>query len=367
MNAEQLNGILTRLAGSHRALQTPEKLATFRAALEAMANNPTDGNLQTQFATTQEALVTALQSPALNHFTVREAKLIDDLDLDLLVGIRMQSAIREALTGSAITPRIAFDAVVKIHDQATKDLKKILSVSTGLSNLGIEPGGPAQNEVELGLYIPRSGGDLNLEDLVEQGEQLNDLLKLSNEVVFGTAVSPDVTYLTSSDYGFLLKVAPAVVKFLLDLIESVFKIRRQFAEDRELYKRLREVGHDEEAVHALENAQSQKREAEIDQVVRLAINQQNGIDEHRKNEIAIPLTKGIRILVEQSERGTYIDVRVGEIDDPSEENNESQELQALEKKAALLREIEAASHRIHALEQRQSAPPSLPAPGGPAA
>ncbi|HCK83696.1 MAG TPA: hypothetical protein DHW63_04025 [Hyphomonadaceae bacterium] len=366
MNAEQLNGILARLHESHRKLQTMEKLQGVRSSLEAVANNPADGALQEQYQANLLALNDTLVLPPLNNFTVRESKLIDELGLGVLVGERLRAAVSDAIVGVAITPRSAFDKLVTLHDKASTTLKKINRISSDLTELGIDKGGPRPSDIELGLYIPRDGGDLSLEQILEEGKELDTLVKLSYEAVEGKPHSPEVPYLTSCDYGYLLTVAPGVIWFLLLVIEKALDIRRKWADDRELFKRSRDLGHDEESVKALETKQEAKREQELDESVRILVQDQTGPDGPRKHEIIALMTKSVRLFIDKHERGSYIDVRVGDPPAlPAETDGapNTAELKALREKVALLQQIEQVSQRIHVLEGHGVAQmKSLPSP-----
>jgi hypothetical protein len=343
-----------------------DKIGSVRSALEGLSGNPSDTNLQNQYTAHLQASNDALILPQLNTFTVREAKLIDDLDLELLVGEELRARLRDAIAGVAITPRTAFDAVAQLHDTAVATLRKIQKVSSGLTELGVDVGGPSAGEVELGLYIPRDQENLSLEQILEEGDELNELVKLGYETVEGKPHSPEVTYLTSSDYGYLLQIAPAVVWFILCVIEKALDIRKKWAEDRELFRKSRDLGHDEETLSALEAKQEAKRTQELEGMIRISIEEQQGVDQHRKHEIVTRMTKSIRLLIDKHETGSYIDVRVGDQKPPpadAETPPPKAELEALKEKLLLLSRIEQVSQRIHALERRGgSEMKTLPAP-----
>ena len=362
MNAEQLNGILWRFVEGHRAQGTVKKFAAVRSAIEAIASEPGSAAHQKQFRDNLHSLLGALHVDALNVFSVREESLIDDLKLRGLVGNELARMIGDAVAGQDITPRVAADAIVKLHDGMQNRLSKLQQTQSGLTELGVEKGEPDAGSVELGLFVPRHDGDLSLAEILAEGNELNRLVTAAYEVVEGESKSPPVRYLTSSDYGFLVEMGPQVVAFLVLAVERSLALYKGWLETQVLHRQLKERGASDDLIAPLVDASKRKLDADLHDEIRQAVQERSrSTDEGRKNELANQVVAEVRIFLNKAERGNYLDIRVGMEEAPPEKEDDGQEAKDARTRVNLLREVELIARRLHALE-RGVEPAKLPPP-----
>lgn len=370
MNAEQLNGILWRLAEGHKEAATVKRLSGLRGALENLANEPQNGDRQNQMREQMNNFVDATSAEKINLFSIREEGLIDDLGLRELVGANLENRVKTAISGQEVlTPRVAFDNVVKIHDALQNKLNRIRDISTGLTELGIDYGKPDAGEVELGMFVPRPAEDLSLEQVLKEGGDLNELVSIGYQVIEGTPHSPPVRYLTSSDYGFLLDVNPAVVAFLVLSLERTLALYNNWLDIRLKHHELKELGASAEHLKPLEDAAEKDRDLKVHAAVLEVIKERSPLDANRQNEIANLVVVKIGVFLKKTSTGSYLDVRVGDDkpNDPAPQEGESEEGSATRaaatEQARLLRnEIRTISQRLHALEKRRPDPAQIPPP-----
>lgn len=360
MNAEQLHGLLRRLSAAHAELGTLAKLEEVRAALDGIANNPGNGDFQNQFRQRTTELVGLFTDERLNVFTVRELALIDELSLDVLVGNKAEARLKRAISGQDLTPRVAHDKVRRLHKQLNQRLSSIQTIVSGLDGLGIGDGAPLPGEVEVGLYVPRGDNEMRLDALLEEAEQFNKLLVVANELVTGSSDSPRVRFLTSSDFGFLVDAAPEVIDLIVSCLERGLALYVGWLGALALHRQLAERGHGEETLKQLQAHEDAKLEGDLHAEVKGIVQSKSVQDDAgRKHELTNHLVSHVRVFLQKTQKGHYVDVRVGAIPEP---NPNSEDEGPTQQQISLLQRIETMSHRLHLLEQTQRTSLSLPPP-----
>lgn len=356
MNAEQLNGLLSALAKAHKSQGTVEKMAAVRSALESIAGDPANPAHQTQFREQLNILTTALRVDGLNEFSVREEAIIDDLGLRNLVGAVIEQKTVGSIAGQELTPRVAADAFIKIHDDVQNKLNKIREIAAGLTELGIDKGEPERGTVELGMFVPRPESDLTLAQILEEGSELNRLVSAAYEVVEGKPESPPVRYLTSSDYGFLLEVAPQVVAFVVLAVERSLALYKGWLEVQALHKQLKDKGTPDTLIDPLREESKKKLDLDIHAAIKAAVEERSpSTDTARKNELTNQVVAEVKIFLNKAERGNYLDIRVGMEKAPAEQDGEAPEAAKARERVAVLKEVKSLAQRLHALEKRGEA------------
>lgn len=366
VNAEQLNGVLNRLVNAHASGGTHKKIDQLRAALDAIANNSNDAQAQTDYQQRLQALADVLSSPPLNQFSLRELKIIEEIGLEHLLGNNLQARIAEIHNSSQLTPRLAHDAIVPLRDRLNKTLTSIGALANGMNELGISHGDPDPGEAELGLFIPRRGENLKLGPLVEEGQDLDRLVGIAYEIAEGKTDSPEVSFLTSCDYGYLVIVSPIALRFLLGCIDKALDITIKAAQAKRAYEELRGKGFTDDAdVDKLIEKALARQRTELQEMVKIAVaeaSKQSKADAALQNDQIARLTKYIEKFIEKREmRGNYVDLRVN-IDAAAAHGEDAKDAQA---RIVVQQQLSVIGQHIVALETE--APPVIAAIAPPAA
>lgn len=348
MNAEQLHGVLSRLANAHASGGTAKKIEALRSSLDAIANNSNDAQAQSNYQQHLKALNDILSSAPLNVFSIREMKIIEETGLEHLVGKQLLARIIEIHNSSTLTPRLAHDAIVPLKDRFNKVLNHIGQVAVGLGDLGIGRGDPEPGEAELGMFIPRHGENLTLAALVDEGQDLDRLVAISYEIAEGKTNSPEVSFLTSCDYGFLVLVSPVALKFLLESIEKALDITIKAAEAKRALNQLRGKAADDADVDTLIEKALARQRTELRDMVRNAVLEASSADDATQHDQIARLTNYLEKFVEKREkRGNYVDVRVNFEESP----RDGEDAAALNDRVVAQQRIAVVAHNIQALEE----------------
>jgi hypothetical protein len=363
VNAEQLNGVLNRLATAHTSGGTPKKIDQLRGALDAIANNSNDAQAQTDYQQRLQALADVLSSPPLNQFSLRELKIIEETGLEHLIGNNLQARVTEVHNSSQLTPRLAHDAIVPLRDKLNTTLASIGALAKGMNELGISHGDPDPGEAELGMFIPRHGENLKLGAIVDEGQDLDRLVGMAYEIAEGKTDSPEVSFLTSCDYGYLVIVSSIALKFLLGCIEKALDITIKAAAAKRALEELRGKGHAEDAdVDKLIEKALAKQRTELQEMVKAAVTETSKADAALQNDQIARLTNYIEKFIEKREtRGNYVDLRVNIEAAPAD----GEDAKATQARIVVQQQLSVIGQHIVALET--NTPPVIAAIAAPAA
>ena len=363
MRAERLHSFLSALREDFDRTQLPALIAELDATYQGLASSPADPGLQQRASTASQQLEAALSHPMkVDERAWRDAAT--ELRIDDLLGQDLLDALEEIFDREELTPSAVATALQPIAGRIAElntNIDSALAAFAALS-VGREDLEPGAWEIE--IVIPRSWVDEQLEQLGEEFEQLDRILRPFVELEGGSRPPIVVTSISSSDFTVFVaavgSMALAFAKAVNLLADSYAKIQQGRVAAQTLREmKLKEESLDDITEHV--DGYMDRQAREISEVVVAEFG--TGLDEGRAHEITTEMTKSVSRLAPRIERGFHFDVHYGELLPP--EGAEADDLEAIgiaDKNRKARETIDGARQAMQQLELTGEPILSLPPP-----
>jgi hypothetical protein len=316
MRAERLHSFLKALRNDFQRTGFPAAFAELTAAYEQLASSPSDPGYQQRVSVARTQLEAILNEPMkVDERGWRDAAR--ELGISDLLGTELRDNLaaifdREELTPSAIAP--------ELQPIANRISELNTSVEAGLEVLNalhVSEEELAPGEWEIEIAIPRGWVDEELERLGGELEELDRILGPFVELADGSRPPIVVTSISSSDFTVFVAamspVALAFAKAINLLADSYLKIQQ----GRVAAQTLREMKLKETTLKEITGLVDDYMGTRAREIAEEVVSEfAEGLDEHRRNEIANEMTGSLKRLAPRLEHGFHFDVHFGELPPP---------------------------------------------------
>jgi hypothetical protein len=314
MNAEHLHAIAIAVRADLRTTRAVDLVNSLHAALQNLANQPSDAQAQSTISTTRQELRDQLGAAPSNDFSASWRQSLSDIGIEDLLGNSLLHTVETILGNNQMTPAIGAQELKSYVDRLEELRTHLDSLLEALDwfEIGHEELDP--REAAIGILIPREAIDERLEDLGKEMLWLRRALGPFQELTLGSRPDLTVGTIASSDFTVFVHAVPVMAAAVAAAIERVIAAYKGVLEIRRLRNDLLDKGVSEDALAAVDQQANDGVNIAITGVVNELIVQSdsNIRDEGRRNELTTELTNSLRQIANRIDRGYAIDVRVGE-------------------------------------------------------
>jgi hypothetical protein len=339
MNAERLHAVARAVKRELDEMQIVAILNRLRQGLEEQVNAPAEPGPQQQVSTARQELASALSAAPSNTWPVADQQLVEELGISDVLGSRLFQRIDAILARNEITPTVARDEIIPIHDRLTQVDQHLASLFSAFDFFSIGAEELPDSDCEVSFSIPRPAVRDELNALGDEFVALRRILGPFQELVLGSRPGVEVRSISSSDFGIYLLAAPAwafglakAVQVIVDTYKSILEIRLHRHE-------LSDLGVPDSALANLDGHANTVMSERLGTLTAELVNDvlpiNASVDPGRKNELTIELRISLNKIANRIDQGYGIDVRapdVAEEPEPTEEgaSPDPEELQRAE-------------------------------------
>ena len=293
----------------------------FTGNLDALTNNPGDESAQRNVHASWSELIDALNLLEERRWPAGYRQAITELGGGILVSNEIISQVEHSFQTEAMTPATIRDRVNEIEVNIATFVGKLETLKRAFEDLSIGEEELGPGEVELGILIPREHIENRLNEFAREVKGFDDALKLISVVATGTREEFEITYISASDLKFYLMVslltaalANDTVTFVLNTLNGIANLKRTLIELEE-----QEVHGD--PVESLRNFIEQKFANDVELFLPDIVNKYCAeLNDHDKHENCSRLRKVVSHLAPRLERGYVMEIRVGPLPEPDEDD-----------------------------------------------
>jgi hypothetical protein len=328
VNAERLHAIVRALRDEIAATSYPDHLQELQAGLNARTENPGQPEPQQRIAAAREALNNVLRDSPTNDFSPVWRQALEEMGISDLVGDTLLENIEAILLVNDITPSTAASEVAEISSRVNAMVTALSQADESLDFLNIRSEELSPGEFEIGVMIPRRAVDNGLEELGKEFVNLKKIIGTFSELAGENRPEIEVRSISSSEFQVFLAAAPVAAALIATTMERLLKTYESFLNIRKLHRELAESGIPEEKLEGVSGYVSGTMEESIRQIVEEALAEAKIRDEGRINELRKDLTIRVNQLAERIDHGFDVEVRAGELPDPTEGEEDEETLDA---------------------------------------
>ena len=289
--------------------------------LNGLTGDPGDEGLQQNVQSAKQELFGSLESLREKRWTAGFRQAVIDLGGGIIVSEDIASKIDISFRTEAMTPVIVRELVDNLRSDIDQFVTKMRALRDAFEALqiGEKELGPA--EVELGVLVPRHHVENHLDKFAKEVAAFDEALKLFSVVATGTREDFEITYISASDLKFFIR--PTLVTALLvgAVISEILECFNQVADLKVKVEEIRQLGMEDEHLESLHSAIDRKLNEKIDELLPSLVDEFSSKKiEHDKNENKVRLRHAIEFVAPRLERGFAIEMRVGPLPGPDDED-----------------------------------------------
>ena len=323
VNAERLHAIVTELQQELAATEEPALIERLIQSVTGLAQQPGQPAPEQQLAEVRRQLNENLASAPSNDYSAAMQRALKELGVADLLGIRLREQIEEIFDRNEITPSAAAEELRPIADRVNGLNNAIEQVRQGFDffNIGSEELDPGEFEIE--FLIPRPAIK---NDLGALGDEFNQVKRILGPFLeLGTGSRPDIAVraIASSEFQLLLVGIPGAALMLSKALDYLASAYQKLVSIREAQQKLKDAGVSKGTLESVTRDADGKIDKEIDALIEQLLAQAEvKPDPDRRNELEHELRRALRSLALRIDRGYVMDVRVGQLPPPAEDEAE---------------------------------------------
>lgn len=233
---------------------------------------------------------------------------------------RLEKKISNLFSQNQVTPSGLYDSLLKVHADADGWLEAIHSLADSLDRLNIGSEELLPGECELGVTIPRTFVNDQLERFSSELSQLNSMFGVFEEITTGSRSGFKVKTISSSDLNVYLEAVPAVGACIATTVSKIVELYKSLLEIRKLQSELKAQGVPPER---LKSVYDYADKLMTEGLAKIADDTIAGFEAHiedgRKNEIKTELRITLKRIAARIDRGFNIEVRMDAPKDTQED------------------------------------------------
>lgn len=294
--------------------------------MAALSENPNQPEPQQRVSAAREALNDVLRESPANDFSPVWRQALDEMGIGDLVGDVLLESIEAVLLVNDITPNTAAAEVGEIMSRVSEMVTALSQADESLTFFKIRSEDLAPGEFEIGVMIPRRAVGNGLEALGKEFIDLKRIIATFSELAGESRPDIEVRSISSSEFQVFLAAAPIAAALVATTMERLLKSYESYLNIRKLHRELAESGIPEEKLEGVSGYVSETMEESIKQIVEEALAEARIEDDGRINELRKDLKDQVSRLAERIDNGFDVEVRAGELPEPTEGEEDEETL-----------------------------------------
>ena len=364
MNAEQLHTVASTVVEDIHDTSVLSGFSLLSKHLNGLTGDPGNEDLQRNVQSAKKELFASLESLKEKRWPAGLRQAVIDLGGEVLVSENIKSDIDLSFQTEAITPAIVRELVDGYRSDIERFLNKMSALKDAFEALEIEEKKLGPSEVELGVLVPRHHVGNHLHRFAREVAAFDEALKMFSVVATGTREDFEITYISASDLRFFIR--PTLVTALLvgAVVSEILECFNQVADLKLKVEEIKQLGMEDKHLESVHLAIDQTLNQKIDELLPSLVDEYSSEKaDHDKNENRVRLRHAIEFVAPRLERGFVIELRVGPLPGPDDEDyaedggrEEEQHVEQnlidrLEDQAQRLRHLEPIGEPILALKE----------------
>jgi hypothetical protein len=236
MNVERLRHVLGRLRAQIASSEIEARAQNLENALQQQVSQPGQGSLQTQVFDALERLRSSLRSAQEDPTGAFWLEAVEEIGLKRFLPPEIFARINAIVYENQITPAVALQRVRELRTEIANTRERIDQLISNLEWLGVREPDIPENKAEIGILIPRSAIDNNLENFGEEARDLNTLLNAVSQAVTGSAEDIKIASVSASEIILLVLLAPKIVRYFAGALRDVLAVGKDYLEVLAMYE-----------------------------------------------------------------------------------------------------------------------------------
>jgi hypothetical protein len=276
------------------------------------------GQTQQQLADAITQFRSDMEQSEIDSWSPAWKELLKEIGYYDILGNELRTRIEEIVGRNEITPAIAKQEVDAINARLQILRQSVNELDTALNNLHIGAEQLEPGECEIGFLIPRPAVDNELDELGDEFEELDKILRTISEVATGDGGPIKVRTISSTDFMLFVTQLPAAAALLAFVVDKLIIGYKNILEIRKLHGDLsKRMG--KKSIKEVENFAETQMTKVIKVTVEEAIKRYKIKDSGRRNELQTGLDVALRKLADRIDRGFNIEVRIEPLPAPTAE------------------------------------------------
>jgi len=297
MNAERLHALALQIKNELKRTKAVENVEVIAAALQRVMQQMT-GQHQQQLAEAVTQFRNGMEKSEIAGWSPAWIELVKEIGYHDILGPELRTRIEEILSRNEITPAIAKQEVDAINGRLQTLRESVNQLDTALNNLRIGAEALESGQCEIGFLIPRPAVDNELDELGEEFEELDKILRTISEVATGDGGPAKVRTISSTDFMVFVTQLPAAAALLALIVDKLVVGYKNILEVRKLHGELSErMG--KKSIKEVENFAETQMTKVINATVEEAIKRYRDKDSGRRNELRTALDVALRKLADR--------------------------------------------------------------------
>lgn len=340
MNAERLHLLAKELLKVVDQSKLVSEFSNLENSLQAVVNSPADQNLSNNLAQAKKNFLSAASNSALSSFPVSWQNDLIEINAGLFAGTELRDNVREILERNQITPSTALEAIKEIKSEFDGDIESFKRISNDLDRFNLSEDNLSPEEAEISVYIPREEVNNDLYHLAKEAKEIDFIIRAFSEIVSGDTKSPQIRFISSSDFSFFVEHAPAVAACISLAIERIVAVYKNILEIKKLRNELSAKEVPDTSLAAIEDHVNEQMTKKIEELVEDIFSRYKESENERDKELRIHLQIALEKIADRIDRSFHFDVRTGPNEEPSDEatNDEKKHIEAENEHKRIIRE-----------------------------
>lgn len=309
MNTGRLHAVLEMVARDYEKNEVLPNLQAVVNALSTSINSPTEEHASA-FRGALDRLYTALSESPTNAAVPSQVDVLKEIGGTDKVGFGLSNEIKHTLDSNKVTPANALSELQAILEVSNQFDEKVRQIIEGFEELKIPYEELDPGEAEIGVLVPWTVIDSNLNGLQKELHQFDKALQTFGELAENNPKSPVIRSVGSSLLQMFIESTPGIVLCVAAAIERLCALYKQILDIKLVRKQLKEKSLPEAAAAILEAHEQEIAEKEIEKIADDLIREfGKNRQEERLNELRTALRTALRFFAAQLDAGVDMEVR----------------------------------------------------------
>jgi len=316
MNADRLHALLRLLRDDFNRTKLPHRMDQLSSSLQQAIQNP---NNNKAVGNSVKEVLEGVEDSEIDDLSPAWQDMIREIGFQNSLGSAIKERVNDSLRQVDVTPTIVKEEIDELsaeldalNDAITNGISALETLSIGFEELN--PG-----ECELGFMVPRDAIDYQLDAFASECKEFDFIFSTFSEIITGDRKNYRINTISSSDLSVFLEAAPEIAALVAITIERIVALYKSLLEIKKLRSEMLAQNLPKEAFAPIDDHVNSMMDAEIDKIADEVLDEHNEHDPGRANELKTALRKSLRKLANRIDKGFHVEVRVGALPEPSDE------------------------------------------------
>lgn len=324
MNAERLHVIAIQIQQDLNKTKLINASQQTVNSLKNYVKNQQNTQKEQQFSDNLSNLYESLNKSEINDFSPAWMQVVKEIGGEKLLGEELKKRVEGIFSRNQITPSVALEEYQEIHNKLKQFKDSIDNIVNSFNSLNIGKEDLEPGECELGILVPRTCVNNNLEGFSEELDELDFIVKSFEEISTGKREDLSIKTISSSDLMVFLDIIPKVGACLAVATERIIALYKKILEIRKLHSELEEQGIPNENLEGVKEYSNTRMSSGIDEVADYILEKfyeenDNDRENELKNELKITLNK----IANRVDKGFNFEIRVEKEETDEHDEKES--------------------------------------------